>query len=38
MPSLTRDQREAPMPAYIISDVSVQDAEAFQRYRTRAAD
>jgi len=26
------------MPAYIISDVSVQDAEAFQRYRTRAAD
>ena len=26
------------MPAYIISDVSVKDAEAFQRYRTRAAD
>lgn len=26
------------MPAYIISDVSVKDAEAFQRYRARAAD
>lgn len=26
------------MPAYIISGVSVQDAEAFQNYRTRAAD
>ena len=26
------------MPAYIISDVSVRDAESFQRYRTRAAD
>ena len=26
------------MPAYIISDVTVEDAEAFQHYRTRAAD
>lgn len=26
------------MSAYIISDVSVRDAEAFQTYRTRAAD
>jgi uncharacterized protein (DUF1330 family) len=25
------------MPAYLISDVSVRDAEAFQAYRTRAA-
>ena len=25
------------MPAYLISDVSVRDAEAFQTYRTRAA-
>jgi len=25
------------MPAYIISDVTVSDAEAFQTYRTRAA-
>ncbi|MFK0165965.1 DUF1330 domain-containing protein [Rhizobium sp. NPDC090279] len=25
------------MPAYIISDVTVRDAEAFQTYRTRAA-
>ena len=26
------------MAAYLISDVSVQNAEAFQTYRTRAAD
>ena len=25
------------MPAYLISDVTVKDAEAFQAYRTRAA-
>ncbi|MGG6894702.1 DUF1330 domain-containing protein [Rhizobium sp. BR 315] len=25
------------MPAYIISDITVRDAEAFQTYRTRAA-
>ncbi|MGY5780246.1 DUF1330 domain-containing protein [Rhizobium sp. LEGMi135b] len=25
------------MPAYIISDVTIRDAEAFQTYRTRAA-
>ncbi len=25
------------MPAYLISDVAVKDAEAFQAYRTRAA-
>lgn len=25
------------MPAYLISDVSVKDADAFQAYRTRAA-
>jgi uncharacterized protein (DUF1330 family) len=25
------------MPAYLISDVTVRDAEAFQAYRTRAA-
>ena len=25
------------MPAYLISDVTVRDAEAFQTYRTRAA-
>lgn len=26
------------MPAFLISDVSVRDADAFQTYRTRAAD
>jgi uncharacterized protein (DUF1330 family) len=25
------------MPTYLVSDLSVQDAEAFQVYRTRAA-
>jgi uncharacterized protein (DUF1330 family) len=33
----TAGQEKGFMPAYLVSDVSIQDAEAFQVYRTRAA-